>query len=490
MTIRASELCWEAPCRAVRHLGARHATAILATLVCVLAAAQTARATIVAEPSILGASQNIHESEGAGWEGNTVYWVSTQGLEKPEVNAALWETALAQGDYRVEAWIPKKLGYTYARYDLAHSGQTSEVRLRQSNFGDEWVTLGNYAFDGSTARVRSTDAAGYPGEQLAWDAVRWTPVMEIPPNVEEQGNSTTINEPQISGPDGFAVRFVGVGYHGDLIRADARGAGETAVNTATWHVGLPVGEYAVEAFIPAEHAEAETTYTVDEAHGEKQVGIAQKGYNNLWVKLGVFSFGGNGATVTSTDATGMKGQEIAWDAMRFTASPITPPRSKEEVPTGGGETSKEIAPPPQVPLVEPLVPEQDQPVEFERRGLHLRRGGPRVDDRDSYSIKALYPVPKTLSLRYRCLPCVIVGSPLKLKRHTHIPITRLSYGHGDLRQLVNKKIFFKGTVLQVEAYEPGYRRRLYSYRLPGRGEVEGAVECNESTPTTVRGCAS
>jgi hypothetical protein len=448
----------------------------------------SASPVIVGEPTILGPPSSVHDVPGEGYDGNTLYWVLTRGLEAPEVNAALWEATFPEGIYQVEAWIPLKEGYTYARYDMVHSRQSSEVRLHQADFGNEWVTLGTYAFDGSEASVRSTDAAGYPEEQLAWDAMRWTPVSAIPPNIETQEGVTTVIEPQVSGPEEFVVHFVGVGYHGHLLRVYARGAGETPVNSATWTAPLAAGEYAVEAFIPNEHAEAEVGYTVHAYTGETTVEVHQKSYSNLWVKLGDFSFGDEGGTVTTNDATGIKKEEIAWDALRFTE--ISPVSKTEERPSTSGTSEGPPTGTPRSPVpAEPVVPEQDGLIAFVPHGLYLGRKGARVAGTHVYTIRALYPVPRSLTLSYRCLPCVIVTTPLRLRPHSRIPVTHTSHAQGDLRKLVGKAWLYKGTQLQVEVSEHGYRPRRYLYRLPGSGSVPAPMECTAATPASVKGCA-
>ena len=230
--------------------------------------------------------------------------------------------------------------------------------------------------------MRSTDAAGYPEEQLVWDAMRWTPVSAIPPNIETQEGVTTVIEPQVSGPEEFVVKFVGVGYHGHLLRVYARGAGEAPVNSATWTAPLAAGEYSVEAFIPNEHAEAEVGYTVHASTGETTVEVHQKSYNDLWVKLGDFSFGDEGATVTTNDAAGVKKEEIAWDAIRFTAIPQPSPGKAKEPTSGneshGGTTTQPINQLPNLALVEPMVPEQNGLVDFAKLGLRLGRHGPKL----------------------------------------------------------------------------------------------------------------
>ena len=108
-----------------RCAGRRGCSAAAPAIICAamlgFVSAASAAPVIVGEPTILGPTSSVHDVPGEGYEGNTLYWVLTRGLEEPEVNAALWEAALPEGIYQVEAWIPLKQGYTYARYDITHT---------------------------------------------------------------------------------------------------------------------------------------------------------------------------------------------------------------------------------------------------------------------------------------------------------------------------------------------------------------------------------
>lgn len=390
------------------------------------------------------------------------------------MNAALWEPLVGEGLYQVEAWIPIEAGYTYARYQITHSGRASEVRLRQSNFGAEWITLGTYAFDGSTASVRSTDAAGLPGEQLAWSAMRWTTVTALLANIQSEGATTTINEPQVSGPEEFVVRFVGVGYRGDLLRVHAQGAGASAVNTAIWHVPLSPGEYSVEAFIPREHAEAEVPYTIKALTGDQTVTLKQRSYNDLWVKLGDFSFGSAGATITSTDAAGVKEEEIAWDALRFTAH--APPGGGTSgggtgggTPGGGGPGSGASTHGGGTGRVR--VPAQKKRLlSFEPLRVRSGPGRFRRGPFDAYRLGAIHPSPATLTMHYRCRLCLFIRHPLRLRPGTQTPYTWTSHRTGEIASLFGRP-FYRGTVLEVTVTQTLELPRHYIYRFPGAGKV-------------------
>ena len=470
-------------------------------------------AVLVREPTILGPSGSVRHVDTGGFEAG-YDWVLTQGLGNPEVNAALWEAPLAEGAYQVEVFLPKEIGDTYARYQVTHADQVSEARLRQYSFLGEWVVLGDWAFDSAQASVRSTDASGYPGEELAWSAVRFTSLASLPPNIESNGTETTINEPQVSGPEEFVVRFVGVGYRGDLLRVDARGAGATAVNSATWSVALARGEYAVEAFIPAEHAEAEVTYEVHARDGTPPFSLLQKSYNNLWVSLGDYKFGEAGGSVSSDDATGVKEQQIAWDAIRFklikpepvekepakepakepTKEPAKEPVGEAEVHGVGGKTSalpspseQLIAPAPAPPLAAAVAVPNDL-LEF----VHLRvkaARGHRPNPQNLYKIAALLHA-TGLTARYRCAPCLIVRLPFKLRPHSNVPITTSSTAEGEVKTLIKQEPeLYAGTVLKIELSETDYRSELVTYHLRTQARIKRSQAC-PAAPGPIGLCAS
>jgi hypothetical protein len=457
----------------------------------VAAAGAEGAAVLVREPTVLGPSGEVHHVNTGGYEAG-FDWVLTQGIDNAEVNAALWEPTLGEGAYQVEAFIPKEIGATYARYTITHAGKSSEVRLRQSNFAAEWVVLGDYLFDASQASVRSTDAAGYPGEELAWSDMRFTALATLPANVESDGEETTVNEPAVSGPEGFIVRFVGVGYRGDLLRIYARGAGATAVNAATWTAPLARGEYAVEAFIPAEHAEAEVDYTVHARDGAHVVPVLQKSYNNLWVALGTYKLDEAGAAVSADDATGVREQEIAWDAVRFRLIKLEPLEKAAAEPEAGGQGVKGpasagrgeqlVAPPP------PAVAVPKRLLEF----LHLRvkaAPGHRPNPQNLYKIAALLHA-GSLTARYRCAPCLVVRLPFKLRPHSNVPYTIRSKAEGGLKALIEREDeLYAGTVLEVELSEPGHSPELVTYRLRTRARIERSRPC-PAAPGPIGACAS
>jgi hypothetical protein len=452
-------------------------------------------ATVIDDtPTILGPVASVHHETGEGWNG-TLDWVNAQGLTNPEVNAARWDVSLSPSPYLVEAYIPRQHGLTYARYAITHAGATTEVRLNQHDFGDVWVSLGTYQFDGGTSSVRSTDSAGQTvGEDLVWDAIRFTPVSGIPPSVETSGTTTYVDEPQVSGPGDDVVRFVGIGFRDDLLRTYAQGDGATTVNSATWTAPIDAGTYDVAAYIAREHGAAAVSYDVRAAGGVVTVPINQSSFQDTWVPLGRFTFGPGGAVVTSDDATSHIGDEIDWDALRFTQVPPGSTNSGAGAgdtgggpmpTTGTGSTVTTLPGPPtnpgtvKTPGRTPAATAQEPLVADQRRSLlvfaplAITIPGSRTRTGDAYRLASTRRSSTSITLRYRCGPCKFLSVHPTLRNGRVIPQVDPSGSMTFAR--LHRRILYKGTILHVTAARKKHRSRLYTFRLTGHGRVRCTV---------------
>jgi hypothetical protein len=88
---------------------------------------------------------------------------------------------------------------------------------------------------------------------------------------------------------------------------------------AQWTPRLSVaGNYEVFANIPAAHANATNAiYQIHYAAGTQSVVVDQSMYNDEWVSLGIYPFESSGGHVYLGDATGIQGQHIGYDAIRW-----------------------------------------------------------------------------------------------------------------------------------------------------------------------------
>ncbi len=57
---------------------------------------------------------------------------------------------------------------------IHHADGTATININQTDFNDEWVSLGSYYFTTSGGHVYLGDATGTPGQRIAFDAVRWS----------------------------------------------------------------------------------------------------------------------------------------------------------------------------------------------------------------------------------------------------------------------------------------------------------------------------
>lgn len=285
------------------------------------------------DPTISGPAHTVEHVVGFGWDGDLVRTIA-EGQGRAEINGAEWGTTVSPGRYEVAAWIPRDYGGTYVRYLIKHRGGESEVRLRQAGHADVWVTLGTFDIDDPVAVVRSTDSGGIAGETMVWDAIRWTKVETQPASPDPSADEHVVDEPVVTGPQEYLTTFVGVGFDGDLIRTYTEGADHDQLNGAEWRTPTTPGRFRVQVYIPSEHAESLVRYFVTHAEGEREVLIDQSRYSNAWVDLGDFSIAGPDGVVRSTDATGIRAMEMAWDAVRWVrlppavqSAPSAPPAS-------------------------------------------------------------------------------------------------------------------------------------------------------------------
>ncbi len=436
-------------------------------------------ALTIDEPLITGPPGYVHHDSTGGFDGG-YDWVYGRGCGEPEINGAVWEASdLPAGIYEVEAWLPNEAGKADARYQIVHSGITSEVLMSQYELiSGEWVALGAYEFKGSTAVVRSSDAAGEPGDRIDWSDMRWTRVSSLPANVETAGAVTTIREPEVSGPEEFVSRFAAVGYGGDsLLVGTALGVASPTYDVASWGASLSAGEYTVEVYVPETHHEALVEYAVDSSEGDKTIPVDQPNYRDVWVNIGRFPFSGGTITVSSSDATGVAGQDIAWSALRLTKDAGMSGQLPSIAPVDvSSVTDAEL----QSAGIQPLalkIPYQNGLLEV-RRSRPRDAGGGRAPY-DEYEIRKLFPSSSAFALRFHCDPCLFITRPKRGRPPRRVPHTRRSHASGELHDLLHHKLY-KGTVLAVEVSQEGYQplRDVYTF---GRNGVHGPTHCERAT---------
>jgi hypothetical protein len=118
-----------------------------------------------------------HRFSSGGGYGDNFYWTYTNGSAK--VNYGLWHAPIGSaGNYEVFAYIPGSHATTKnARYFVKHFGKLDERRIDQSNYRNEWVSLGTYYFGGNGDEfVVLNDNCEEPigSTQVAFDALKFT----------------------------------------------------------------------------------------------------------------------------------------------------------------------------------------------------------------------------------------------------------------------------------------------------------------------------
>lgn len=102
-----------------------------------------------------------------------------------------WTPNLPQsGDYEVFAYIPSINATANARYQINYSGGTQTVVINQTNYSDEWVSLGTYSFNTSGGYVYLDDATETQGQHIGFDAMKWS---YQDPGIEEVSASSFVN---------------------------------------------------------------------------------------------------------------------------------------------------------------------------------------------------------------------------------------------------------------------------------------------------------
>lgn len=113
---------------------------------------------------------------GRGGYGGDFYW--TNNNTSNTLNTGRWNAPISTpGNYEVFAYIPRDHSTsTNARYRIYHFGRFVERRLNQSQYSNEFVSLGIYYFDAKSEEFvvlfdSTGEAAG--STQIAFDAMRF-----------------------------------------------------------------------------------------------------------------------------------------------------------------------------------------------------------------------------------------------------------------------------------------------------------------------------
>lgn len=117
-----------------------------------------------------------YKNASPGGYGTGFFWTKNSADEP--VNYAQWTPAFRTGGrYEVFVFIPATCATTQnLRYRIMHNGERHDVQISQARYGNQWVSLGVYAFNGRGAEsVIAYDNTGEPDASrfIAFDAVKF-----------------------------------------------------------------------------------------------------------------------------------------------------------------------------------------------------------------------------------------------------------------------------------------------------------------------------
>jgi Tol biopolymer transport system component len=120
-----------------------------------------------------------HDSETGGIGNfNHYWWTYTTNSTTIDTCYVKWTPALpSTANYEVYAYIPSSgASATAARYKVYYDGGNQTVVINQSTHAGQWVSLGTFPFlqNDTNGYVRLGDAAGVEGQELVWDAVKFS----------------------------------------------------------------------------------------------------------------------------------------------------------------------------------------------------------------------------------------------------------------------------------------------------------------------------
>lgn len=127
---------------------------------------------------VMGGSETGFRAAYEGSDGRLT-WTRNNRVRQPNYNWARWYPELFPIYYEVFAYIPDR--YTTTRnavYWVSHRDGLSKVPINQAVNGNRWVSLGTYAFTGSSSDyVSLNDITGetYLSALIAFDAMKFVP---------------------------------------------------------------------------------------------------------------------------------------------------------------------------------------------------------------------------------------------------------------------------------------------------------------------------
>ena len=116
------------------------------------------------------------QEESEGHEDH-LFWTNNNDKTRNGYNWGKWSPDLEAASYEVFVYIPENNATTgNARYWISHSGGFTLREVDQSQYSNQWVSLGTYSFSGTNNDYISLSDVTYEeylSRKVAWDAMKW-----------------------------------------------------------------------------------------------------------------------------------------------------------------------------------------------------------------------------------------------------------------------------------------------------------------------------
>ena len=116
------------------------------------------------------------QEESAG-HADHLFWTNNNDKTRNGYNWGKWSPDLEAASYEVFVYIPENNATTgNARYWISHAGGFTLREVDQSQYSNQWVSLGAYSFSGTNNDYISLSDVTYEeylSRKVAWDAMKW-----------------------------------------------------------------------------------------------------------------------------------------------------------------------------------------------------------------------------------------------------------------------------------------------------------------------------
>jgi hypothetical protein len=125
---------------------------------------------------VKGGAASSWRTEAEGY-GSRLTWTRNNDQVRANYNWARWYPSLNSGRYEVFVYIPARFATTtQARYWVSHRDGFTLKIVNQNAYSNQWVSLGTYTFQGTSADYVSLSDITYEtylSRQIGFDAMKW-----------------------------------------------------------------------------------------------------------------------------------------------------------------------------------------------------------------------------------------------------------------------------------------------------------------------------